>query len=52
VGIDVDGDGVADVSTYIVGPDDELPATAQENGSPDHGIVNICTQIDCGPAPA
>ena len=43
VGIDLDGDGKADFTTYIVGPNDELPNTAQQNGSPDHGIVNLCT---------
>ena len=43
IGLDVDGDGTADYTTYIVGPNGELPETAQQNGSPDHGIVNICT---------
>ena len=42
VAIDVDGDGAADFSTYIVGPESELPEVAQFNGSPDHGIVNLC----------
>jgi hypothetical protein len=42
LGVDLDGDGVADLSTYIVGPEGELPKTAQANGSPDHGIVNLC----------
>ncbi len=42
VGIDLDGDGAADLMTYIVGPNGELPTQAQQNGSPDHGIVNIC----------
>lgn len=36
------------VSSYFVGPNGELPHQAQENGSPDHGIVNICAVIDCG----
>ena len=39
IGGDIDGDGTADFSTYIVGPEAELPETAQMNGSPDHGIV-------------
>lgn len=47
VGIDLDGNGTADATTYIVGPNGELPQTAQLNGSPDHGIVNICTVISC-----
>jgi hypothetical protein len=41
IGFDVDGDGKADVSTYIVGPYGEIPEKAQLNGSPCHGIVNI-----------
>jgi hypothetical protein len=43
VGVDLDGDGVADVSTFIVGPDDELPDAAQWNGATCRGIVNIET---------
>jgi hypothetical protein len=43
VGFDVDGDGTPEATTYIVGPNDEIPTTAQLNGSPNHGIVNICT---------
>ena len=42
VGIDFDGDGVADATTYIVTPNGEIPTQAQQNGSPTHGIVNIC----------
>jgi hypothetical protein len=45
VGFDLDGNGTADASTYLVGPSGELPETAQLNGSPDHGVVNICTAI-------
>jgi len=41
IAFDIDGDGVADASTWIVGPDDEIPLNAQENGSPCHGVVNI-----------
>lgn len=47
LGLDFDGDGVADFHTFIVGPNGEVPQTAQENGSPDHGIVNICTVLGC-----
>lgn len=42
VGIDLDGDGAADFMTYIVTPNGEIPTQAQQNGSPDHGIVNLC----------
>ena len=42
VGIDIDGDGQADFSTYIVTPNGELPTQAQQNGSSDHGIINLC----------
>ena len=41
IGIDVDGDAVADFSTYIVGPNDEIPLNAQNNGSPCHGVVHL-----------
>ena len=34
MGLDFDGDAVADVSTYIVGPGDEIPVNAQSNGDP------------------
>jgi hypothetical protein len=47
VGFDLDGDGVADVSTYIVGPEDELPESAQFNGSPCHGVVFIGDYFGC-----
>jgi len=43
VGLDFNGDGVTDVATYIVGPDDEIPPNAQANGDPCHGITNIGT---------
>jgi hypothetical protein len=44
VGLDFDGDGTVDAVTYIVGPEgDALPGTAIDNGSPDHGIVDIST---------
>jgi hypothetical protein len=44
IGLDFDGDGTVDAMTYMVGPDgDALPETAIQNGSPDHGIVDIGT---------
>lgn len=42
VGVDLDGDAKADMMTYIVTPTGEIPTKAQQNGSPDHGIVNLC----------
>jgi hypothetical protein len=48
IAFDGDADGNAEGSTYIVGPHGELPTTAQQNGSPDHGIVNICDAGFCG----
>lgn len=41
VGFDVDGDGVVDVSTFIVGPNMEIPEEAQFNGPACHGITNV-----------
>ena len=41
VGFDFDGDGVVDFSTYIVGPDDEIPEVAQFNGPACHGITSL-----------
>jgi hypothetical protein len=41
IGLDFDGDGAADVSTFIVGPDDEIPLNAQFNGPACKGITNI-----------
>jgi hypothetical protein len=40
-GFDVTGDDVADVTTYIVGPNFAVPEEAQLNGAPCHGIVSI-----------
>ena len=45
VGLDFDGDGVVDVATYIVGPGDEIPPNAQDNGDPCHGITNIAVYM-------
>jgi hypothetical protein len=41
IGFDVDGDGKADVSTYVVTPNSALPEVAQINGAACHGIVPI-----------
>lgn len=47
IGFDLDGDGIADVSSFIVTPQDELPAQAQLNGAPCNGIVNIGDYFAC-----
>lgn len=45
---DEDGDGVADGHTFVgIGPEGEIPLSAQLNGSPDHGIVNLCGPQGC-----
>ena len=36
------------VTTYIVGPNGEIPQQAQFNGPDDRGIVNICGPEGCG----
>ena len=43
IGFDVNGDGVVDVATYIVGPEDEIPEVAQINGPACSGITNVGT---------
>jgi hypothetical protein len=41
-GFDLDGDGVADVSTWFgIGPDGEIPLTAQLRGPACKGLTNI-----------
>jgi hypothetical protein len=46
VGLDLDGNQTVDVMTYFVGPTGTaLPETAIQNGSPDHGIVDIGTVL-------
>jgi hypothetical protein len=40
-GFDVTGDNVADLTTYIVGPNFEIPPQAQLNGATCHGVVSI-----------
>ncbi|HVF32756.1 MAG TPA: hypothetical protein VM933_06955 [Acidimicrobiales bacterium] len=47
IGVDVDGDGAADFTTFIVGPEGEIPLAAQQNGPDDRGIVNLCGDV-CG----
>ena len=41
LGFDFDGDGVTDLSTYIVGPNLALPERAQLNGAACHGVISI-----------
>jgi len=41
LGFDLDGDGTADLSTFIVGPNMEIPEEAQFNGPACHGITNV-----------
>jgi hypothetical protein len=51
IGLDFNSDGVVDVTTYIVGPNGALPETAQNNGSPCHGVTSIETYLSqCLPA--
>ncbi len=40
-GLDFNGDGIVDASTFIVTPTGQIPETAQNNGSPDHGIITF-----------
>lgn len=41
VGFDIDGDGVGDLATWIVGPNGEIPLKAQFNGDPCKGVTNV-----------
>jgi len=41
LGFDFNGDAVADISTFIVGPNFELPEQAQLNGAACHGVISI-----------
>jgi hypothetical protein len=43
IGFDFEGDGTADLFTYIVGPGGELPDAAQWNGATCHGVINMET---------
>jgi hypothetical protein len=46
LGFDLDGDRAADLATYIVGPEDEIPTQAQMNGATCKGIINIGTWFE------
>jgi len=46
VGLDFDGDGKADITTWIVGPEGEIPTKAQFNGKPCQGVTNIGTWFE------
>jgi hypothetical protein len=41
IGIDFDGDGTIDLTTWIVGVDDEIPQIAQFSGPACQGVTNI-----------
>lgn len=41
IGFDMDGDNVADLTTWIVGPNGEIPLKAQYNGPACKGVTNI-----------
>ena len=41
LGLDFNGDAVADLTTFIVGPNAALPDQAQLNGAACHGIISI-----------
>ena len=41
LGFDFNGDGVTDISTFIVGPNFAIPEQAQLNGAACHGIISI-----------
>ncbi|GAB3619325.1 hypothetical protein GCM10027417_05850 [Glutamicibacter endophyticus] len=41
IGFDVNGDQVADLATWIVGPNGEIPQQAQYGGATCSGVVNI-----------
>ena len=43
LGFDFNSDAVADLTTFIVGPNAEIPDQAQFNGAACHGIVSIET---------
>lgn len=46
IAFDVDGDGEADLHTFIVGPDDAIPAVARDSGPPCRGITDIPTYFE------
>ena len=51
LGIDFDGDGTADVATYLLGPTGEIPQNAQWNGAECKGIVNFEALFTCPTSP-
>ena len=46
-GFDVTGDDVADVTTFIVGPQFEIPEIAQLSGAECHGIIGLDDLEQC-----
>jgi hypothetical protein len=46
LGIDLNGDGIADADTYA-NPHGEIPQQAQQNGAPCHGVTSIEAAIGC-----
>ncbi len=51
IGLDFDGDGVADVATFIVGPNGEIAEQAQWNGAECSGVVNFEALFSCPNSP-
>lgn len=47
VGLDFDSDGTADLTTWFVGPDGEIPQIAQDRGAECHGVINIGAYFFC-----
>jgi hypothetical protein len=43
LGFDLDGDAVADLTTFIVTPNFAIPEQAQMRGAPCHGVISIET---------
>jgi hypothetical protein len=46
IGIDLDSDGTADLTTWIVGKYGEIPLTAQMSGAECHGVINMGTYFE------
>lgn len=46
IGFDVDSDGDADLTTWIVGKYGEIPMKAQASGSECHGVINLGTYFE------
>jgi hypothetical protein len=47
IGLDFDGDGQADLTTWIVGKYGEIPEQAQLAGAACHGVLNIDAYFTC-----